>query len=129
MTQEEELDVFVEKWGGRTLFFQLLEQYSALPEKGDFVDELGMLLTHNAIARTRIANSLRVIAGGGQLGDAISTPFQGTCETHGSSTADDFFKAKSPSYLLSAEAYQTIDEMVLNNEEGWSDSGKDVGDL
>jgi hypothetical protein len=50
-------------------------------------------------------------------------------KTHGTSTSDDFFKAKSPRYLQNAETQHTLDEMVLNNEEGWPDAGKDIGDL
>lgn len=54
--------------------------------------------------------------------------FVGTPETHGTSTADDFFKAKSEEYLQQAELHNDQDEAARNSEDGRPYADTDIGD-
>ena len=128
MTQQEELEGFIKSWGGPARFHVLVEKCGVSPDVS-FANELSLLVERNAVARSKVTDIFRATSANGQLGDHITKSYQGTCETHGASTADDFFKAKSSAYLLNAEAQNLLDENALNIEEGWPDSGKDIGEF
>lgn len=127
LTQQEDFDNFVAEHGGRTKFYELIEETVTMPG-GVFAVELNTFIERNVIARSRVADIVRTITISGQLGKEVQTQFQGTPATHSASTADDFFKAKSEEFLRNAEVTQAMDEAALNNDEGWPDSGKDIGE-
>lgn len=127
MTEQEEYELFVEHWGGRTRLYDLVAN-CLKSESEPFKDALGVLVQGNAFANSRVSEILRIVTANGELGDVIQVSFQGTPETHGNSTDDDFFKAKSERYLLNAEFQHALDEDALNNEVGWPDADKDIGD-
>lgn len=127
MSPQEELNAFINKWGGRTRFFQLLEEIQLFPSEG-FGNELGKLIEISPYAKEKITEILRIITKGGSLDDVLQEPFQATTHTHGASAADDFFKAKSEEYLHNAEMNYTIEEAQRSDEEGWAYDDKDIGD-
>ena len=127
MTNQEEYELFVEHWGGRTRFYDLVAE-CLNDGSGAFAEALSTLVESNALAKSRVAEILRTISASGELGKNIQVVFQGTPETHSVSTDDDFFKAKSERFLLNAELQHSLDENSLNNEEGWPDDGKDIGE-
>jgi hypothetical protein len=127
LTQQEDFDNFVAEHGGRTKFHELIEETVNTPA-GMFAFELNALIKRNAFARSRIADVFRAIKNCGQFGEEVRQQFQGTPATHSDSTADDFYKAKSEEYLRNAEFTHAMDEACLNNDEGWPDSGKDIGE-
>jgi hypothetical protein len=128
MTQTEEYESFVDDWGGRTRFYELVEKclHSA---DNPFAQALRALVERNVLAKAKVAEIVRVVSASAsdKFGDVVQTPFQGTPETHGQSTDDDFFKAKSERYLSKAESMHALDEAALNHEEGWPDADKDIG--
>ena len=127
MTQQEDFDKFVVEYGGITELYKLIEEAGNIPE-GIFAVELNSIIERNALARSKIADIFRAIKTCGQFGEEVQQQFQGTTTTHSASTADDFFKAKSEEYLRNAELTHAMDEDSLNNDEGWPDSGKDIGE-
>ena len=127
MPKHEEYELFVEHWGGRTRFYDLVAT-CLNAGSGAFAEALSMLVQSNAFAKSRVSEILRIVTANGELGKDIQIAFQGTPETHGVSTDDDFFKAKSERFLLNAELQHSLDENALNNEEGWPDADKDIGE-
>ncbi len=127
MDHQEELDAFFEKWGGRTKAFELIES-ACLSSGGKFADELSELVSHNPQAKKIVTEIVEITAKGGQFGGSVVPTFVGTPATHGTSTSDDFFKAKSPEYLVSAEFTHDNEAAARNEEDGWPDDGRDIGD-
>jgi len=127
LTKQEYFDNFIVGHGGRTKFYELIEETAKDPESM-FALELNALIERNVFAQSRIADILRAIKTDGQFGEELQKQFQGTSATHGASTADDFFKAKSEEYLQNAEFIHAMDEKFLNEEEGWPYSDKDISE-
>ena len=127
MNYQDELDGFFEKWGGRPRVVELIESTISAP--GDqFAEELSVLVESNYLAKRAVIDIVKVAGTGGQLDDTIVPSFAGTVATHGTSVADDFFKAKSPEYLWSAELEHELEAAARNQEEGWPDEDRDIGD-
>lgn len=126
MSPQEELNAFINKWGGRTRFFQLLEGIQSSPS-ASFANELSELIQISPYAKDKVAEIIRTMRGGA-LDGVVQIPFQGTTHTHGASTADDFFKAKSDEYLHNAEMTHVIEEAHRSEEDGWAYDDKDIGD-
>lgn len=127
MSEQIELDGFVEKWGGRAKVYELMEAVVANPG-GAFAEELNALIQRNSLAMKLTRDALGSVQSAGTLGNQFVRPFQGTPETWGASTDDAFFKAKSPEYLRAAESSHDTDAAARNEEEGWPDDGRDIGD-
>lgn len=127
MTTHEEYECFVEQWGGGVRFYELVAQ-SLQSQSGEFSEALSNLIEGNSFAKFRVFEILKTISTSGEFGNAVPVAFQGTPQTHGTSTDDDFFKAKSDRYLLNAELQHSMDELALSNEGGWPDADKDIGD-
>lgn len=127
MAYQENLDEFVDKWGGRTRFYELVEAITLTPG-GQFSEELGELIEQNPLAVKLVRGIVSGIKSSGQLGDTLRRPFQGTPQTWGKSTDDDFFKAKSPEFLMAAELRHDEEAAARNEEEGWPDDDREIGD-
>lgn len=127
MAPQDEFNSFITKWGGRARLFQLLQEFETSPD-ANFGNELGELVGINPYAKEKIAEIIQVITKGGSLDGVLPEPFQGTTHTHGASTADDFFKAKSDEYLHRAEMTHAIEDAQRSDEEGWAYDDKDIGD-
>jgi hypothetical protein len=127
MAYEEGLDEFVDKWGGRTRFYELVEAITSTSD-GQFAEELSELIEQNPLAKKLVRDIVSGISSTGQLGETVRRPFQGTPETWGKSTDDDFFKAKSHEFLMAAELRHDLEAAARNEEEGWPDNDRDIGD-
>lgn len=127
MTMHEEYECFVAQWGGPARIYEHVAK-SLESQSGEFTEALSNLVESNTFAKFRVAEILKILTASGNLGDVVPIPFQGTPETHGNSTDDDFFKAKSERYLHNAELQHSMDEVALTNEDGWPDADKDIGD-
>jgi hypothetical protein len=127
MAYKEGLDEFVDKWGGRTRFYELVEAITSKPG-GQFAEELSELIEQNPLAMKLVRDVVSGINSTGQLGETVRPPFQGTPETWGKSTDDDFFKAKSHEFLMAAELSHDAEAAARNEEEGWPDDDRDIGD-
>jgi hypothetical protein len=127
MNQQDELDVFFEKWGGRTRVFELIES-AISSSNGQFADELSALVAQNSYAEKVVTAFAKVASESGQLGGTVVPSFAGTPSTHGTSVVDDFFKAKSPGYLRLAELAHDNEAAARNEDDGWPDDGSDIGD-
>lgn len=126
MSTQDELNAFINKWGGRARFFQLLEGIESSPS-ASFANELSELIEINPYAKEKVTEIIRTIRGG-SLDGVLQIPFQGTTHTHGASTADDFFKAKSEEYLQKAEMTHAIEDAQRSDEDGWAYDDKDIGE-
>lgn len=124
---QNDLDIFFERWGGRAKVFELIESAISSPG-GRFAEELSTLVEVNPGAAKVIAEMVRVVKTGAPLGDTVVPSFAGTPATHGTSVSDDFFKAKSPGYLCSAEFADDNEAAARNDEDGCPDDGRDIGD-
>lgn len=91
MTTHAEYERFVEHWGGRVRFYDLVAQ-SLKTQLGEFPEALSKLVEGNAFAKFRVSGILKTLTASGELGSVVPIPFQGTPETHGISTDDDFSK-------------------------------------
>jgi len=127
MKNEEELAAFIEKWGGRTQFYELVEGVFSSPE-GTFAGELSELINSNQSAKNLVREIAAGIANQTPIEGVLQRPFQGTPETHGKSVDDNFFCAKSPQYLQAAETMHDSEGSARNNEEGWPDDDRDIGE-
>jgi hypothetical protein len=127
MNHQDELDVFVEKWGGRTRVIEQIESAISSPS-GQFAEELSALVAQNPHANKVVTEFTKVATEVGQLGSTVMPSFAGTPSTHGTSVADDFFKAKSQEYLCSAELAHDNEAAARNEDDGWPDDGRDIGD-
>lgn len=127
MVYQEGLDQFIEKWGGRTRFFELVEAITST-SGGQFAEELSELIEQNPLAMKLVRDAVSAFNTTAQLGETVPRPFQGTPETWGQSTDDDFFKAKSPQFLLAAEQNHDVEAAARNEDEGWPDDDRNIGD-
>jgi hypothetical protein len=113
--------------GRQGITLQLIESVVSSPT-GPFAEELSFLIERNPLARNIVAEMLKVASLSGKLGDTLVPSFVGTTFTHGTSVEDDFFKAKSPAYLWATEFAHDIEAAARNEEDGWPDDGRDIGD-
>jgi hypothetical protein len=127
VNHQNDIERFFEQWGGRGKTFQLIESVVSSPT-GPFAEELSSILEQNPLARNIVAEMLKVTSRSGKLGDKLVPSFVGTPFTHGTSVEDAFFKAKSPAYLWAAELAYDNEAAARNEEDGWPDDGRDIGD-
>ena len=127
MAYQEDFDKFVDKWGGSTRFYELVEAITS-PPVGQFAEELSELIEQNPLANKLVQGIVSVINSRGQLGETVKRPFQGTPGTWGGSSDDALFCAKPPDFLREAELSHDADAVARNEEEGWPDDDRDIGD-
>lgn len=135
MTHQEQWNEFLERQGGwnkfaetiNEIYFKTEKNESMSPQDSELINKLSIFCNTNPFARRALSQLAEAFKKPSPLGDVVSTPFQASTHTHGASTADDYFKSKSDDYLHNAELHNLQDEAIRNNEDGWPDSGVDIG--